>query len=287
MKEQTRKQRRASNAVMACLVGAAVLGCGMAVVYWTTGNIGLEGGLLGACFLLLAVGLVLWAHHLLPEGPYMEEYPDLQSPPREEAVVLATLDRGGIGRRRVLLGSLGAVGVTIGASILSTIRSFGPSPNSLAHTPWRQKRLVVDSDGRPVKLGDLPVGAALSVFPEGFIEAPYVACMLIHLPPGTNHPLKGRASWAPGDYICYSKVCSHAGCPVNLYNRATLDMECPCHQSTFAVTHGAEPIFGPAAGPLAQLPLSVDPDGSLRSAGDFSQPPGPVFWHWSGTTSEA
>lgn len=281
MTEESDKQRRAGTAVLVCLVGAAVLGCGMAVVYWTTGNIGLEGGLLGACFLLLAVGLVLWAHHLLPEGPFVEEYPDLQSPAAEEASVLATLHRGGVGRRRVLLGSIGAVAVTIGASLLSTIRSFGPSANSLAHTPWRQKRVLVDSDGKPIKMGDLPVGAALSVYPQGFIEAPMVACMLIHLPPHTNHPLPGRRAWAPGDYICYSKVCSHAGCPVNLYDRVSMDLECPCHQSTFDVTRGAHPVFGPAAGSLAQLPLSVDPDGTLRSAGDFSEPPGPVFWHWS------
>jgi hypothetical protein len=27
--------------------------------------------------------------------------------------------------------------------------------------------------------------------------------------------------------------------------------------------------------------LSVDADGTLRSAGDFSAPPGPVFWHYN------
>ena len=278
---EEKKVRRVSGAVLACFVGAAVLGSGMAVVFWTTGDIGLEGGLLGGALLLLAVGLVLWAHHLLPEGPYYEEYPDLQSAPEKEATVLATLDRGGVGRRRVLIGSLGAVGVTAGASVLSTVRSFGPPANSLIHTPWRQKRVLIDSDGKPVKMGDLPIGAALSVFPQGFIEAPYVPVMLIHLPPGANHPLPGRENWAPNGYIAYSKVCSHAGCPVNLYDRRTMDLECPCHQSTFDVTRGARPIFGPAAGSLAQLPLTVDPDGTLRSAGDFSEPPGPVFWHYS------
>jgi ubiquinol-cytochrome c reductase iron-sulfur subunit len=119
-----------------------------------------------------------------------------------------------------------------------------------------------------------------SVFPEGFMEDPLVPALLIQLPEGANQPLPGRAAWAPGGLICYSKVCSHAGCPVNLYDRQTMDMQCPCHQSTFAAASGGVPVFGPAAGALAQLPLSVDPDGSLRSAGDFSQPPGPVFWHY-------
>ena len=287
MSAPEKRQRRVSTAVLLCFFAAAVAGAGMPVVYWTTGNIGIEGACLGAAFLLLALGLILWAHHLLPEGPYMEEYPSMQSTPRREAVVLATLDRGGIGRRKVLLGSIGAVVVSIGAGALSTLRSFGPAPDSLASTPWRQRRVLVDSDGRPVKVGDLPVGGELTVFPEGYIEEPLVPAMLIQLPPGANHPLPGRESWTPHDLICYSKVCSHAGCPVNLYNRRTMDMECPCHQSAFAVCHGAHPIFGPAAGSLAQLPLTVDPDGTLRSASDFSEPPGPVFWHYSKNVADS
>lgn len=274
------KERRAGRAVTGCFLGAAVAGSGLGIVYWLNGDTAIEGACLGASLLLISVGLVLWAHHLLPNGPFFEEYPDFQSPPAEEAKVLATLDRGGVGRRKVLLGSLGAAGVALGAGALSTLRSLGPAPNSLASTVWKNRLTLVDSDGKPLKVGDLPVGGEISVYPEGFIEEPMVAAMLIHLPPGTNHPLPGRETWAPHNLICYSKVCSHAGCPVNLYNRQTLDMECPCHQSTFAVTRGAKPIFGPAAGSLAQLPLAVDPDGTLRSAGDFSQPPGPVFWHY-------
>ncbi len=277
---QHKKERRVSTAVLACFVAAAVAGSGLAVVYWTSGDTGLEGACLGAGLMLLAAGLVLWAHHLLPNGPYFEEYPDLQSPPAKEAEVLATLDRGSIGRRKILLGSLGAFGLTVGAGAASTLRSFGPAPNSLASTVWKERLRLVDSDGKPVKVGDLPVGGELSVYPEGYIEEPMVSAMLIQLPPGANHPLPGRESWAPHDLICYSKVCSHAGCPVNLYDRINMDMECPCHQSTFAVRFGGTPIFGPAAGSLAQLPLSTDPDGTIRSAGDFSQPPGPVFWHY-------
>ncbi|HET9078092.1 MAG TPA: Rieske 2Fe-2S domain-containing protein [Acidimicrobiales bacterium] len=274
-------ERRVSAAILACFVGAAVAGAGLPVVYWTTSNIGIEGACLGACLILLAIGLVLWSHHLLPEGPYYEEYPDMQSPPAKEASVLATLDRGRVGRRKVLIGSLSAAGVSVAAGALSTLRSLGPAPNSLSSTPWKHRLVLVDSDGRPIKVGDLPIGGEISVYPQGFTEAPLVPAMLIHLPPGANRPLPGRRTWAPHDLICYSKVCSHAGCPVNLYDRLTMDMECPCHQSTFAVTRGGAPIFGPAAGPLAQLPLQVDPDGTLRSAGDFSEPPGPVFWHYS------
>ncbi|MDE3205829.1 MAG: Rieske 2Fe-2S domain-containing protein [Acidobacteriota bacterium] len=262
---------------------AAVAGSGFGVSYWLNGDIVIEGSCLGASLLLVAAGLVVWSHHLLPNGPYFESYPEMQSPPDAEAEVLATVDRGGVGRRRLLLGSLGAVGVTVGGGLVSTVRSFGPAPNSLASTVWKERLVLVDSDGKPMKVGDLPVGGELSVYPQGFPELPQVPAMLIHLPPGANHPLPGRGSWTPHNLICYSKVCSHAGCPVNLYDRMTLVMECPCHQSVFDVTRGAQPIFGPAGGPLSQLPLSVDPDGTLRSAGDFDHPPGPVFWHYSGS----
>jgi ubiquinol-cytochrome c reductase iron-sulfur subunit len=274
-------EKAVNASIVGCFSASALAGAGLTTVYWLNGDTALEGAFLGGALMFLAIGLLLWSHHLLPEGPYYEEYPELQSPPAEEAEVLATLGRGLLGRRRMLFGALGALGISIGAGLLSTLRSLGPAPNSLASTVWRNRLVLVDSDGRPMKVGDLPVGAALSVFPQGFIEEPEVAAMLIHLPPGANHPLPGRESWAPDNLICYSKVCSHAGCPVNLYDHTNLDMECPCHQSTFAVCHGAKPIFGPAAGSLAQLPLSVDLDGTLRSAGDFSQPPGPVFWHYS------
>lgn len=280
---ETRQERRASAFISGCFILAAIAGSGFGVAYWLNGDIVIEGACLGASLLLVATGLIVWSHHLLPEGPFYEEYPELQAPPAQEAEVLATMDRGGVGRRRVLLGSLGAVGVTVGGGLLSTVRSFGPAPNSLASTVWKEKLVLVDSDGKPIKVGDLPVGGEISVYPQGYVELPMVAAMLIHLPPGVNHPVRGRGSWTPHNLICYSKVCSHAGCPVNLYDHQSLVMECPCHQSAFAVTYGAKPIFGPAAGPLAQLPLSVDLDGTLRSAGDFDHPPGPVFWHYNGS----
>lgn len=268
--------------ILLCFLGAAAAGAGLAVSYWVNGDTAVEGACLGVALVLTALGLIIWSHHLLPQGPYSDDYPEFRSPPSEEAEVLTSLGRGDLGRRKLLLGSLGAVGISVSAGALSTLRSLGPAPDTLASTAWRDRLRLVDSDGRPVMVGDVPVGGEVSVFPEGHLEDPLVPAMLIQLPHGANHPLPGRESWAPADLICYSKVCSHAGCPVNLYDRSTLNMECPCHQSTFAAAHGAIPIFGPAAGSLAQLPLSIDPDGSLRSAGDFSQPPGPVFWHYDG-----
>ena len=95
----------------------------------------------------------------------------------------------------------------------------------------------------------------------------------------------GRDGWAPHGILAYSKICTHAGCAIALYRKpmfAPTDPKpaliCPCHYSTFDVARGAEVIYGPAGRPLPQLPLSVDRDGNLRAAGNFSGPVGPSWW---------
>jgi ubiquinol-cytochrome c reductase iron-sulfur subunit len=96
---------------------------------------------------------------------------------------------------------------------------------------------------------------------------------------GLITPIKGRESWTPGGFVAYSKVCTHAGCPVGLYQNQTHELLCPCHQSNFDVLQGARPLFGPAAVALPQLPLLLDRDGYIQATGDFSEPIGPYFWH--------
>ena len=47
---------------------------------------------------------------------------------------------------------------------------------------------------------------------------------------------------------------------------------------------GAQPIFGPAPRPLAQLPLYIDSSGYLRAQDGYDEPIGPGFWERGGTT---
>ncbi|MBO0728025.1 MAG: Rieske 2Fe-2S domain-containing protein [Acidimicrobiaceae bacterium] len=274
-------ERRAERVALGLLVLSALAAIGVSIAYWWTANIQLLGGLLGATFLLLAAGLVVWSHHLLPEGPYEEPYPQLSSPEEEQAEVLAAADRTGIGRRRVLVGTLGVIGGALTVGVASSLRSLGPAPFAFAGTPWRGHRQLVTSDGTPIDSRLIPVNGIITAFPAGFPNSPAAPALLIHLPPGVNHPLPGRAGWAPDGFVCYSKVCTHAGCAVSLYNAERFELQCPCHQSTFDVTRGAKPVFGPAAGPLPQLPIAVAADATLRSTGELSGPPGPVYWHHS------
>jgi ubiquinol-cytochrome c reductase iron-sulfur subunit len=180
----------------------------------------------------------------------------------------------------MLLRALGLAAGGLGVAALFPIRSLGPKPgNTLSHTEWRNGLRLVTEDGRPVRVDQVPLNGLVTVFPEGFPGSAAGQAVLIRVEPGLISPRPGRATWSPDGFIAYSKVCSHAGCPVGLFTPQTNQLLCPCHQSTFDVLNGARPLFGPAAVSLPQLPLSINLNGELLATGDFSAPIGPAFWH--------
>jgi len=122
------------------------------------------------------------------------------------------------------------------------------------------------------------VGGITTVFPEGHLDAADSQTLLIRVSTTPVTTRAGRQGWGPEGYLAYSKICTHAGCPVGLYQHKIEKLLCPCHQSTFAVLEGAKPIFGPATRSLPQLPLEIDSDGYLRAQSDYHEPVGPGFW---------
>ena len=128
-------------------------------------------------------------------------------------------------------------------------------------------------------VGDLDVGGVLTVFPRGFAGSSPDQVILIRLAEQLQ-PLAppGKTSWGVAGYVAYSKMCTHLGCPVGLYQEQTQQLVCPCHQSIFNVLAGAVPEFGPAPRPLPQLPITVDSVGRLVANGGLNQAPGPGFW---------
>jgi len=252
---------------------------GLAVVYWRGGQPQAEGALLAVGFGGLAYGLVTWGNHLMPEGPYAEDRHDFDEPVQEE-LFGDDLARGRwITRRTLLLRTLVLAAGGLGVAALFPIRSLGPKPGrSLLQTPWRNGLRLITDDGKLVRADDVPIGGLVTVFPEGHPGSADGQAVLVRVEPGLIDPVVGRESWSPEGYIVYSKICTHAGCPVGLYQRETHELLCPCHQSTFDVLHGAKAVFGPAAGALPQLPIQIDGDGTLSALGDFSDPVGPPFW---------
>jgi ubiquinol-cytochrome c reductase iron-sulfur subunit len=121
------------------------------------------------------------------------------------------------------------------------------------------------------------VNGFLTVFPEDHTDAADAQTVLIRLAEDDQTP--GPEEATVDGFVAFSKVCTHAGCPVGLYQAATRELFCPCHQSVFAVLEGAEPTAGPATRPLPQLPIGLDENGFLIALGDFPEPIGPGFWN--------
>jgi ubiquinol-cytochrome c reductase iron-sulfur subunit len=257
-------------------------GVGFVYVYWTNSdNVVLLGGTLALCFTGLGVSLISWAHSLMSHREAIEPREAMESPPVERQLAFENFLGGkhDVHRRSLLTWmSAGFAGV-FAASAVSLFRSLGTPPGpSLYDTVWKAGQRLVTLDGTPVSVDALQPGSTILVFPEGSVGDEKAQTVLIRVDEQFLHLPTQRADWAPKGYLAYSRVCTHAGCPVGLYQKETHLLVCPCHQSSFNVLQGAEPSGGPAARPLPQLPLYTDSDGMLRAGGGFSTPPGPGFW---------
>jgi ubiquinol-cytochrome c reductase iron-sulfur subunit len=282
-RELTPDQRRAERRVAIALGVAIVAGVGLFVVYFTGGQTQIEGILFALALGGFGVGLGIWANHLLDAREVVEERHELTSGPAgRQAFEEALAEEVGptVGRRSMLIKLLAGAGGALGLALLLPVLSLGPAPgNSLKVTPWTRGSRVVDEEGEPVTITSVPEDGFITVFPEGHEGAADAQALLIHVRPGSLKLPPERMEGVPeGTHVAYSKICTHAGCPVGLYRAESQSLICPCHQSQFDVADGARPFFGPAARPLPQLPLGVDQEGVLVAQGDFSEPVGPAFW---------
>jgi ubiquinol-cytochrome c reductase iron-sulfur subunit len=257
---------------------------GFGVTYWQAANNQWEAITLGIGLFGLGFGVTAWGKYLMPQGPFVEERHEFHSTEAErDAMTAAITERGGmVVQRRKLLGGLFALGSTAMGVVLlfPLVRSLGPKPGTtLFQTNWKKGSQLVTIDGREVYADDLEVGGVLTVFPKGYQGSSPNQVILLRLS-NSLQPLTspGRTNWGVDGYVAYSKLCTHLGCPVGLYQEQTQQLVCPCHQSIFNVLAGAVPEFGPAPRPLPQLPITVDFAGHLRANGTFDQAVGPGFW---------
>lgn len=278
--------------IIALLWGiTAVCGIGLMVVYWTGGQAQLEGYFLLFGFGCLGVGLLLWARFLLPGQEVAASRGDHISTPEERAAVVDSLSRGTevmMSRRGFLVKKvLVPVGGIFGIAALWPLASLGPRPgNELYHTQWYPGARLVTEDGRAITVDDISVDGLVTVWPEGFIDAPESAAVVINIGGAPIESRPGQAGFevisGANGLVAFSKVCTHAGCAVSLFNVLSLQLICPCHQSTFNILQDCKPVFGPASRPLPQLPLGVSSDGFLIARSDFIEPVGPGFWNRAG-----
>ena len=246
------------------------------------------GASLTVVMLSMGVGMVIWVRRIMPRAEFIEARHEAASEPvaRQEfqETALTSTQLTGLTKRPLLRRSLLIGGVPLALAPLVLLRDLGPLPGtSLRHTVWKKgMRLLVYGSNRPIRPEDFDVpGGLITVVPDGYQDnddaLSKAASILIKFQPGELQP-PTVMKWTVQNIVCYSKICTHLGCPAALYEQTTHHILCPCHQSTFDAPRGAQVIFGPAPRPLPQLPLMVDADGYLAAAGDFNEPVGPSFW---------
>ncbi|HXR70849.1 ubiquinol-cytochrome c reductase iron-sulfur subunit [Actinocrinis sp.] len=256
------------------------------------------GLLLGIALFALGAGAVYWARTLMTDVEFPQERHPLESDTETKAQAAAEFRQGvedsGIKRRplirRTLLGALAVLPLPA----LWMLRDLGPLPgDSLRSTAWKPNERIINdmtvsldgTTGRGIKPEDITIGSLVQGRPEAALSAgedlnnlmAKSAILLVRMDPADIKSQKER-DWGYQGIVAFSKICTHVGCPVSLYEQQTHHMLCPCHQSTFDLSEDGKVIFGPAARSLPQLPITVDADGYLVAKSDFDQPVGPSFW---------
>lgn len=249
-------------------------------------GLGITLGLMG-----IGIGAVHWAKTLMPDAEVSEERHLARSSEEDRARAIEIIkiadQESGFTRRKLIRRSLYTALVAFPLPAIFFFADLGKdATDKLRHTMWKKNvRLVRDPFGTPIKASDVTVGSVFHVIPEGLNEAHHkleekakAAVLLVRLDPKDLKEEDRKKGWSYDGIVAYSKICTHVGCPVALYEQHTHHLLCPCHQSTFDVTEHCKVVFGPAARPLPQLPITVDKDGYLVAQSDFEEPVGPSFW---------
>jgi ubiquinol-cytochrome c reductase iron-sulfur subunit len=275
---------RAELAVIVLFAAAALLAAAFLVAYIVADNTQLFGATLGGSFLVLAAALITAGKRVVPQDRLIERRPDLEPGPQSDDVAQMVARGGrGITRKRLLVASAGVAGASMGAALLAPAASLGPWIGDVAApSQWKRGTALVDDQGEPVMAADLDVGSFLTAFATGADpEALASSLIVVRI---DQEAIRVRPEWSPDGVMAFSKICTHAGCAVAMMryplypdNAPGPALVCPCHYSTFDITHGGRVVFGPAGRPLPQLPLTVGNDGILRAGGNLSGQVGPGY----------
>lgn len=239
----------------------------------------------------LVIGLLLGAAALV--AGFLVLRKAAFKPGDEPTPEIAQRRPSGIRRR---LGRRGLIGAAIGGALallpaVVLLRTIAPATaKARKHTVWAPGvRLRTDVSDRPIRPSDLEVGELVNVMPESLDDVPESdaekinaraksAVVMVRMEPQEVVAADGRETWSVDGIVAYSKICTHVGCPMGLYERTTKHLLCPCHQSTFDLADSGTVLFGPATRSLPQLPIAVDDDGYLVAQSDFTEPVGPSYW---------
>lgn len=269
---------------------------------WFTPLLGLT---LGLSLLCIGLAIITYAKKLLPEEISVQSRHDQDVDLTERKLTGAAITNMGaelgISRRPLLkfaipLG-LAPIGIVAVAPIVGGLITDPHHPDIFFTTGFNpannggQPVRLVREDMTPIRPEDVSIGGQMTVYPgipggatNEYADSP---TLLIHLRGADAAILRGNLAHVPlnaadggamwGDYVAYSKICTHAGCPASLYEQQTNRLLCPCHQSQFNILDNARPIFGPATRRLPMLPITVE-NGYFVAKSDYTTPVGPGFW---------
>lgn len=253
----------------------------------------LLGVLFGLATLLIGLGAIQWAKKLMADEEIADERHPVGSPAEDREAAKAMFDQGvaesGFVERKLVRRTLIGALLLFPIPLIVILKDMGPLPGtSLRNTIWRKgTRIVVDVTGQPLRPEDLAVGTLVSASPEGLDkiqeeegtqnERAKASIILVRMRPGDIKSQQGEG-WDYQGILAFSKICTHVGCPIALYQQRTHALLCPCHQSTFDLSDSGAVIFGPAARRMPQLPITIDEEGFLVAQSDFHEPVGPSFW---------
>ena len=253
---------------------------------------------LGLALLLIGTGAIQWARQLMDDHEMVDHRHGAASSDEDREYVITELEKGidesGITRRKVLGASLlGALGLVALPGVV-LLADLGPWPTrkflerTLETTIWKEGiRLVNDVTYTPIKAEQVQIGQLINAQPENlqdfhgteFLqEKAKASIIVVRMNPNTIKIPESRKDWHVGGILAYSKICTHVGCPISLWEQQTHHLLCPCHQSTFDLGNSGVVVFGPAARALPQLPLKVDAEGYLVAQSDFTVPVGPSYF---------
>ncbi|MEY9875937.1 ubiquinol-cytochrome c reductase iron-sulfur subunit [Streptacidiphilus sp. MAP12-33] len=268
------------------------------VYIWPIGNVAplnfSLGVTLGVSLFAIGAGAVHWARTLMSDEEHVAERHPIESTPEVREQVFADFRQGakesGFGRRKLIRNTMIGAMAMVPLSAVVLFRDLGPLPEKkLDTTGWKAGMLLKNMNtGEPIMASDVQVGSLTFAMPADLSEddddfqerIAKDALMLVRLQPGDIKDKKS-ADWGYQGVLAFSKICTHVGCPISLYEQQTHHVLCPCHQSTFDLSDGARVIFGPAGHALPQLQIGVDGTGNLEALNGFTVPVGPGFWERS------
>jgi ubiquinol-cytochrome c reductase iron-sulfur subunit len=253
---------------------------------------------LGLALFCIGAGAIHWARKLMPAMEEVQDRAPLGASEDEKGRAGELFAEGvaasGWNDRPIIRRSLIAAMALLPLPILAMLRDLGPGSTAAekSKTIWKAGERIVSIDsGTALRPEDIPLGGLVSAEPIDLAEVEEeagnlnarskAAIILVRMTPAEIVAEQDFPDGDPGSFegiLAYSKICTHVGCPIALYEQSTHHLLCPCHQSTFDLADQGNVVFGPAARRMPQLAISVDSEGYLVARGDFVEPVGPSFW---------